>query len=98
MNIRRDLDDQPGIASTAENLGGVLSRLAAMRTIGAISRKQLNCFRRLPRSIGNGAKFRAGRTSPTTLARRSVSFAGSPTASQTLRLPSITSLLPKWPS
>jgi tetratricopeptide (TPR) repeat protein len=60
MNIRRDLDDQPGIASTAENLGGVLSRLAAMRTIGAISRKQLNCFRRLPRSIGNGATFGLG--------------------------------------
>ena len=27
MKIRRDLDDQPGIASTAKNLGGVLSRL-----------------------------------------------------------------------
>jgi tetratricopeptide (TPR) repeat protein len=27
MKIRRDLDDLPGIASTAKNLGGVLSRL-----------------------------------------------------------------------
>jgi tetratricopeptide (TPR) repeat protein len=27
MEIRRDLDDQPGIASAAKNLGGVLSRL-----------------------------------------------------------------------
>jgi ABC-type sugar transport system ATPase subunit len=48
MAISRDLDDQPGIASAAKNLGGALPALAATRTTGAISRKRLNCSKRLP--------------------------------------------------
>jgi tetratricopeptide (TPR) repeat protein len=100
MAIGRDLDDRPGIASAAKNLGGVLSRRG----------REENNRRKLEEAIGllqeaaviyrERGNVSGWRTSPTILARRSASFAASGTAYQTLRPRSITSrdrVRPSWP-
>jgi tetratricopeptide (TPR) repeat protein len=97
MEIRRQLEDPPGIASLQRTSAVFSCVWVGKRTVGSVSKKRSTCSRRPPRFTGNAATSPVQPISPTTWGKRSACSVDSATGFRILRRRSSTLTGPAKP-